>query len=81
MIILYIQEQMFCINIFIVLQYNYKLKLERIAFMYLDLSPKQILILEFIKEQIALKGYPPSVRETCEAVGLKSTIYRTLTFK
>ena len=41
--------------------------------MYLDLSPKQILILEFIKEQIALKGYPPSVRETCEAVGLKST--------
>ena len=41
--------------------------------MYLDLSPKQILILEFIKEQIALKGYPPSVRETCDAVGLKST--------
>ena len=41
--------------------------------MYLDLSSKQILILEFIKEQIALKGYPPSVRETCLAVGLKST--------
>ena len=41
--------------------------------MYLDLSPKQILILEFIKEQIELKGYPPSVRETCKAVGLKST--------
>ena len=41
--------------------------------MYLDLSPKQILILKFIKEQIALKGYPPSVRETCKAVGLKST--------
>ena len=35
--------------------------------MYLDLSPKQVLILEFIK------GYPPSVRETCDAVGLKST--------
>ncbi len=41
--------------------------------MYLDLSQKQILILEFIKEQIALKGYPPSVREVCNAVGLKST--------
>ena len=41
--------------------------------MYFDLSPKQILILEFIKEQIAIKGYPPSVRETCDAVGLKST--------
>jgi len=41
--------------------------------MYLDLSSKQVLILQFIKEQIALKGYPPSVRETCTAVGLKST--------
>lgn len=40
---------------------------------YFDLSSKQIMILEFIKEQIALKGYPPSVRETCIAVGLKST--------
>ncbi len=41
--------------------------------MYFDLTPKQIQVLEFIKEQIALKGYPPSVRETCDAVGLKST--------
>ncbi|WP_195938855.1 transcriptional repressor LexA [Romboutsia sp. 1001713B170131_170501_G6] len=41
--------------------------------MYIDLSSKQILILEFIKDQIASKGYPPSVRETCDAVGLKST--------
>lgn len=40
---------------------------------YFDLSSKQIMILEFIKDQIALKGYPPSVRETCLAVGLKST--------
>lgn len=30
-------------------------------------------ILDFISEQVALKGYPPSVREICEAVGLKST--------
>lgn len=40
---------------------------------YFDLSSKQIMILEFIKDQIALKGYPPSVRETCLAVGFKST--------
>ncbi len=30
-------------------------------------------ILEFIKKEIELKGYPPSVREICEAVDLKST--------
>lgn len=41
--------------------------------MYFDLKGKQIFILEYIKEQIALKGYPPSVREICLAVDLKST--------
>lgn len=30
-------------------------------------------ILEFIKKEIELKGYPPSVREICQAVNLKST--------
>lgn len=30
-------------------------------------------ILEFIKSEIQLKGYPPSVREIANAVGLKST--------
>ena len=30
-------------------------------------------ILDFIKSEIDLKGYPPSVREICQAVGLKST--------
>ena len=30
-------------------------------------------ILEFIKQEIREKGYPPSVREICEAVSLKST--------
>ncbi|MGL4731285.1 MAG: transcriptional repressor LexA [Clostridium sp.] len=40
--------------------------------MYFDLKGKQIFILEYIKEQIALKGYPPSVREICLAVDLKS---------
>ena len=33
----------------------------------------QQFILDFIKEQIAQRGYPPSVREICDAVGLKST--------
>ena len=30
-------------------------------------------ILEFIRREIEDKGYPPSVREICAAVGLKST--------
>lgn len=37
------------------------------------LSGKDFEILEFIKEQQNLKGFPPSVREICDAVGLKST--------
>ncbi len=41
--------------------------------MYLDLSEKQLGVLEFIKEQLIAKGYPPSVREICAATGVKST--------
>ncbi|MGL5694979.1 MAG: transcriptional repressor LexA, partial [Peptostreptococcaceae bacterium] len=41
--------------------------------MYLDLSEKQALVLEFIKNQLTVKGYPPSVREICTAVNIKST--------
>lgn len=37
------------------------------------ISAKQQQILEFIKEEILKKGYPPAVREICEAVHLKST--------
>lgn len=37
------------------------------------ISKKQSEILEYIKEQILEKGYPPAVREICEAVNLKST--------
>jgi len=33
----------------------------------------QGLILEYIRTQVAENGFPPSVREICEAVGLKST--------
>ncbi len=37
------------------------------------ISKKQSEILAYIKEQIMEKGYPPAVREICEAVHLKST--------
>lgn len=37
------------------------------------ISPKQLEILEYIKKQILAKGYPPAVREICEAVQLRST--------
>lgn len=37
------------------------------------ISAKQQEILEYIKETILKKGYPPAVREICEAVRLKST--------
>ena len=40
---------------------------------YGKISKKQAEILEFIKERILEKGYPPAVREICEAVNLKST--------
>ena len=38
-----------------------------------DLSSKQEQILHYLKTEVQKKGYPPSVREICEAVGLKST--------
>ncbi len=37
------------------------------------ISDKQREILEYIKEMILKKGYPPTVREICETVKLKST--------
>jgi len=41
--------------------------------MYEDLNNSQIEILNFIKNQIKQKGYPPSVREICKGVNMKST--------
>ncbi len=38
-----------------------------------ELTSKQRDILEYIEVHVSQKGYPPSVREICEAVGLKST--------
>ena len=37
------------------------------------ISSKQLEILEYIKSEILRVGYPPAVREICEAVNLKST--------
>ena len=37
------------------------------------ISTKQKEILEYIKSQILEKGFPPAVRDICEAVNLKST--------
>ena len=41
--------------------------------MYEDLNSKQLDILKFIETQMRDKHYPPSVREICAAVNLKST--------
>ena len=40
---------------------------------YGKISSKQREILEYIKSEILNRGYPPSVRDICEAVHLKST--------
>ena len=37
------------------------------------ISDKQTEILEYLKKHLLEKGYPPAVREICEAVHLKST--------
>lgn len=40
---------------------------------YGRISEKQKEILEYMKQEILNKGYPPTVRDICEAVKLKST--------
>ena len=40
---------------------------------YGKISAKQQEFLEYIKDEILHKGYPPAVREICQAVNLKST--------
>lgn len=40
---------------------------------YGRISDKQREILEYMKQEILNKGYPPTVRDICEAVKLKST--------
>lgn len=41
--------------------------------MYDDLNQRQLEILFYIKKEIESKGYPPTVREICAGVGIKST--------
>lgn len=38
-----------------------------------QLSSRQQAILDYIKQEVRKKGYPPSVREIGEAVGLASS--------
>ncbi|MDO4282446.1 MAG: transcriptional repressor LexA [Clostridia bacterium] len=38
-----------------------------------SLNAQEERVLEYIKEQIRITGYPPSVREICAALGFKST--------
>ncbi len=40
---------------------------------YGRITPKQREMLEYIKQEILNRGYPPTVRELCDAVHLKST--------
>ena len=40
---------------------------------YGKITQKQTEILEYIKQEILKKGYPPTVRDICNAVNLKST--------
>ena len=37
---------------------------------YGKITNKQREVLEYLKQQVLQKGYPPSVREICDAVGL-----------
>ncbi|MBU5426606.1 transcriptional repressor LexA [Tissierella pigra] len=41
--------------------------------MYEELTQKQIEILLYIKSEVQRQGYPPSVRDICKGVDLKST--------
>lgn len=49
------------------------MKLRRFLMAQGKISPKQQEILEYIKAQILERGFPPAVRDICEAVNLKST--------
>ncbi|NLJ33614.1 MAG: transcriptional repressor LexA [Firmicutes bacterium] len=38
-----------------------------------SLTPRQRQVLQFIREEVMTRGYPPSVREICSALGLRSS--------
>ncbi len=39
----------------------------------IDLTPRQEQVLRFIGWSIAERGYPPTMREICDGVGIRST--------
>jgi repressor LexA len=49
------------------------MSMEVVGMSYGKISTKQQEILDYIKSEIINKGYPPAVREICEAVKLRST--------
>lgn len=53
--------------------YNLVISLKGVFMARKELSPKQQEILDVIKNELLTKGYPPTVRELCDAVNLKST--------
>lgn len=54
-------------------KYIIVLDMEEFFMAYGKITVKQQEILNYIKEEILKRGYPPAVREICEAVNLKST--------
>lgn len=46
---------------------------QEVIMAYGRISKKQQEILDYLKEQIINRGFPPAVREICQAVNLKST--------
>ena len=46
---------------------------QEVIYMSAKISRKQQEILDYLKKEILTKGYPPTVREICEKVNLKST--------
>lgn len=63
-----------CIHVRILLYYQIRrLILEKEVSTHEKVSKRQEDILAFIKEEVRAKGYPPSVREIGEAVGLASS--------
>ncbi len=44
---------------------------------YGKITAKQQEILDYIKDEILKRGYPPTVREICETVNLKVYLFRS----
>ena len=48
---------------------------------YGKITAKQQEILDYIKDEILKRGYPPTVREICETVNLKVHLFRAFSFR